>query len=138
MDKWEYQNKPCYLEDRVVREPCKQRTADELQRTLVNDKSTGIFRHILVAFSEYMNFIIATIFFGIKLDQTEKKILPHSGSSSLKCISFKGSAISSKSPLEFRIFPIDPKLIISKAGSPLTSFRTPWSVMPKKRKIYIK
>ena len=27
MDKWEYQNKPCYLENRVVREPCKRRTA---------------------------------------------------------------------------------------------------------------
>ena len=27
MDKWEYQNKPCYLENRVVREPCKWRTA---------------------------------------------------------------------------------------------------------------
>ena len=27
MDKWEYQNKPCYLENRVAREPCKQRTA---------------------------------------------------------------------------------------------------------------
>ena len=27
MDKWEYQNKPRYLENRVVREPCKQRTA---------------------------------------------------------------------------------------------------------------
>ena len=27
LDKWEYQNKPCYLENRVVREPCKQRTA---------------------------------------------------------------------------------------------------------------
>ena len=27
MDKWEYQNKPCYLENHVVREPCKQRTA---------------------------------------------------------------------------------------------------------------
>ena len=27
MDKWEYQNKQCYLENRVVREPCKQRTA---------------------------------------------------------------------------------------------------------------
>ena len=100
--------------------------------TLVNDKSTGMFRHILVAFSEYMNFIIAIIFFGIKLDQNY--FLPHSGSSSLKCISFKGSAISSKSPLEFRIFPIDPKLIISKAGSPLTSFRTPCSVMPKNEK----
>ena len=27
MDKWEYQNKPCFLENRVVREPCKWRTA---------------------------------------------------------------------------------------------------------------
>ena len=27
MDKYEYQNKPCYLENRVVRETCKQRTA---------------------------------------------------------------------------------------------------------------
>ena len=27
MDKWEYQNKPYYLEIRVVREPCKRRTA---------------------------------------------------------------------------------------------------------------
>ena len=27
MNKWEYQIKPCYLEDLVVREPCKQRTA---------------------------------------------------------------------------------------------------------------
>ena len=27
MDKWEYQDKPCYLENHVVREPCKQRTA---------------------------------------------------------------------------------------------------------------
>ena len=27
MDKWEYQKKPCYLENRVIREPCKQRTA---------------------------------------------------------------------------------------------------------------
>ena len=27
MDKWEYQNKPCYLENRVVRELCKWRTA---------------------------------------------------------------------------------------------------------------
>ena len=26
MDKWEYQNKPCYLENRVVREPCKRKT----------------------------------------------------------------------------------------------------------------
>ena len=24
---WKYQNKPCYLENRVVREPCKRRTA---------------------------------------------------------------------------------------------------------------
>jgi len=27
MDTWEYQNKPCHLENRVFREPCKQRTA---------------------------------------------------------------------------------------------------------------
>ena len=27
MDKWEYQNKPCYLENCVVREPCKRRAA---------------------------------------------------------------------------------------------------------------
>ena len=27
MDKWEYQNKPCYLENRVAREMCKRRTA---------------------------------------------------------------------------------------------------------------
>ena len=27
MDKQEYQNKPCYLENRFVREPCKRRTA---------------------------------------------------------------------------------------------------------------
>ena len=27
MDKWDYQNKPCYLENRVVRELCKRRTA---------------------------------------------------------------------------------------------------------------
>ena len=27
MKKWEYQNKPCYLENRVVREPCKQSTS---------------------------------------------------------------------------------------------------------------
>ena len=27
MDKGEYQNEPCSLENRVVREPCKQRTA---------------------------------------------------------------------------------------------------------------
>ena len=27
MDKGEYQNKPCYLENHVVREPCKWRTA---------------------------------------------------------------------------------------------------------------
>ena len=27
MDKCEFQDKPCYLENRVVREPCKQRTA---------------------------------------------------------------------------------------------------------------
>ena len=27
MDKWEYQNKPCYLENRAISEPCKQRTA---------------------------------------------------------------------------------------------------------------
>ena len=27
MDKWEYQNKPCHLENHFVREPCKQRTA---------------------------------------------------------------------------------------------------------------
>ena len=27
MDKWEYQNKPCYLENRGVRELCKRRTA---------------------------------------------------------------------------------------------------------------
>ena len=27
MDKWEYQNKQRYLENRVVRKPCKQRTA---------------------------------------------------------------------------------------------------------------
>ena len=27
MDKWEYQIKQWYLENRVVREPCKQRTA---------------------------------------------------------------------------------------------------------------
>ena len=27
MDKWEYQNKLCHLENHVVREPCKQRTA---------------------------------------------------------------------------------------------------------------
>ena len=27
MDKWEYHNKPCYLENCVVREPCKRRSA---------------------------------------------------------------------------------------------------------------
>ena len=27
MDKWEYQNKPSYLENRVIREPFKRRTA---------------------------------------------------------------------------------------------------------------
>ena len=47
---------------------------DEVPMTLVNDKSTGMFRHILVALSEYMNFIIAIIFFGIKLDQTGSKL----------------------------------------------------------------
>ena len=31
MNKWEYQNKPCYLENSVVREPCKQRTACTIQ-----------------------------------------------------------------------------------------------------------
>ena len=32
MEKLEYQNKPCYLENRVVREPCKQRSACILQK----------------------------------------------------------------------------------------------------------
>ena len=27
MDKCEFKDKPCYLDNRVVREPCKQRTA---------------------------------------------------------------------------------------------------------------
>ena len=27
MDKWEYQNKPCYLENSNVKEPCKRKTA---------------------------------------------------------------------------------------------------------------
>ena len=35
MDKWEYQSNLCYLENRFVREPCKQRTACTYLRGLV-------------------------------------------------------------------------------------------------------
>ena len=35
MDKWKYQNKPCYLENCVVKEPCKQRQLQFLEAPLV-------------------------------------------------------------------------------------------------------
>ena len=40
MVKWEYKNKPCYLENSVVREPCKRRTAC-IRLNLINQ-----FNHI--------------------------------------------------------------------------------------------
>ena len=44
MDKREYQNKPCYLENCVVREPCKQRTACimEIQCWTEGQRSTAV------------------------------------------------------------------------------------------------
>ena len=42
MDKWDYQNKPRYLENRVVREPCKQRTACTYFKLVGNNWGTLI------------------------------------------------------------------------------------------------
>ena len=42
MDKWEYQNKLCYLENRVVRESCKQRTACIFKNTFISYDSVRI------------------------------------------------------------------------------------------------
>ena len=44
MDKWKYQNKPCYLENRVVREPCAQKTAcNFLGRTIQSSINMYIY-----------------------------------------------------------------------------------------------
>ena len=47
MDKWEYQNKPCYLENRVVREPCKQRTACTTSSTRVLHSGLNFFNKLV-------------------------------------------------------------------------------------------
>ena len=38
MDKWEYQNEPCYLENCVLREQCKRRTA-RITESLLNNET---------------------------------------------------------------------------------------------------
>ena len=47
MDKWEYQNKMCYLENRVVREPYKQGTACIRKLAKIKDHVRTIANKIL-------------------------------------------------------------------------------------------
>ena len=61
MDKWEYQNKPCYLENRVVREPCKQRTAC----TLDPKNNKLFFRCIIPSIIEIFAILVFEFLFNI-------------------------------------------------------------------------
>ena len=56
MDRWEYQNKLCYSENRIVREPCKQRTACTRGRPLTWFLLAQIY-HFIVSGGIYISWI---------------------------------------------------------------------------------
>ena len=76
MEKWEYQNKSCYLENCVVREPCKQRTACLKMVSIWNYQISSSILTILAINYEILNAVEVSVSFDKGLGGSIWNALP--------------------------------------------------------------
>ena len=99
MDKWEYQNKPCYLENRVVTESCKQRTVCIykfemfFQQQQYNSKNTLLTFLNIIWFKVICNpNSLTTFLWNLQSEHQSKRLMietwPHQNGFTHCCIEF--------------------------------------------------